>query len=226
MAKQMPPDPSHPGVYRVLAAVDELTGLVDKARNVPMSASCVLPRGTVLDLVEDIRDALPAELADAQDVLDKREDLLTEASERLSQAAQQTQAEWDRMIGAAHEQASQIVAAAQAHGERVVAAAQAHAERMLAQARAEAETIVAAARHEAARHVEESEVLRAATAEADQIRAEAVQQARQMVAESEEYVDGRLASFSEMLTRTLRQVDMGRQALRERAESTSGRRTG
>jgi hypothetical protein len=49
-----------------------------------------------------------------------------------------------------------------------------------------------------------------------------------MIAEAEAYVDGRLVSLGDLLTRTLRQVDKGRQALRERTprptESTDSRR--
>jgi hypothetical protein len=44
-----------------------------------------------------------------------------------------------------------------------------------------------------------------------------------MAAEVEEYVDSRLASLTELLTRTMRQVDVGRRTLRERA--TAGRLT-
>ena len=91
--------------------------------------------------------------------------------------------------------------------------------------------MVAAARHEAARLVESSEVHKVATAEAELVTGQARAQARQMAAEVEEYVDSRLASFTELLTRTMRQVDMGRQSLRERAgrtaaESTDPRRLG
>ncbi|HSV68207.1 MAG TPA: DivIVA domain-containing protein [Mycobacteriales bacterium] len=228
MVERAAPEPGGPTVYRVLEVLAELTELVDAARGVPMSASCVLPRGAVLDLLEDIRDALPAELADAQDVLNRREDLLTEATTRLHRAAESGQAERARLVGSAHEeanallaaahdQASQVVAAAQAHAERLVAAAQAQAERVLAHGQAEAATTVAAARQDAARRVEESEVHRVATEQAAQLVADARADARKMVADAEEYVDGRLASFSEMLTRTIRQVDMGRQALRERS---------
>ena len=38
-----------------------------------MTAGCVVPRGDVLELVDDIKDAIPGELDDAQDVLDARD---------------------------------------------------------------------------------------------------------------------------------------------------------
>jgi cell division septum initiation protein DivIVA len=220
-----------PQAYQTLAALEELAELVETARGVPMSASCVVPRGHVLNLIEDVRDSLPSELEDAQGVLDKREDLLAQAEERLAGAVERGEIERERLVGAAREQATDLLRSAQERAGQQVAAAQAQAERILASARAEAETMVAAARHEAARLVESSEVHRVAAAEAELITGQARTQARQMAAEVEEYVDSRLASLSELLTRTMRQVDMGRQTLRERggataAESTDHRRLG
>jgi cell division septum initiation protein DivIVA len=220
-----------PQAYQTLAALEELAEVVESARGVPMSASCVVPRGHLLDLIEDVRDALPSELEDAQGVLDKREDLLAQAEERLAGAVEQGEVERERLVCAAREQATELLRSAQEHAGQQVAAAQAQAERILASARAEGQTVVAAARLEAARLVEGSEVHRAASAEAELIAGQARAQARQMAAEVEEYVDSRLASLTELLTRTMRQIDMGRQTLRERggataAESTDHRRLG
>jgi len=222
-----------PQAYQVLAALAELAELVETARGVPMSASCVVPRGHVLDLIEAVQDALPAELADAQAVLDKQDDLLARAGERLARLTEQGEAERERAIAAAREQAAELLGAAREHGGQQVAAAQAQAERLLAGARAEAESMVAAARHEAVRLVEGHEVYRAAAAEAARVTEQARAEARQLAADAEEYVDSRLASLTELLTRTMRQIDMGRQTLRERAagagraaESTDPRRLG
>lgn len=66
-------------MYRVFEALDELVAITEEARSVPMTASCVVPRGDVLELLDDVRDALPAELDDAQDVLDHRDKLVGDA---------------------------------------------------------------------------------------------------------------------------------------------------
>ena len=71
-------------MYRVFEALDELGAIVEEARGVPMTAGCVVPRGDVLELIDDIKDAIPGELDDAQDVLDARDSLLREAKEQLS----------------------------------------------------------------------------------------------------------------------------------------------
>src|SRR5665213_480499 len=66
-------------VYRVFEALDELGAIVEEARGVPMTAGCVVPRGDVLELIDDIKDAIPGELDDAQDVLDARDSMLSDA---------------------------------------------------------------------------------------------------------------------------------------------------
>jgi cell division septum initiation protein DivIVA len=211
------PGIDEPPTYQALAALDELVELVQSARGVPMSASCVVPRGHILGLIEDIRDALPSELQDAQDVLDRRDDLVAQARARLAGAVEQGEVERERLVAAAREEAGELMRSAHEHGTRQVAAAQAQAQAIVAAAHAEAGTTVAAARHQAVRLGEDTEVYRVAAARAGQLTEEATAAARKMAAEVEEYVDARLASFAELLTRTLRQVEMGRQTLRERA---------
>ena len=68
-------------MYRVFEALDELVTIVEEARGLPMTASCVVPRGDVLELLDDVRDALPGEVDDAQDVLDHRDQMLADAAE-------------------------------------------------------------------------------------------------------------------------------------------------
>lgn len=59
--------------------LDELSTLVEGARAMPMSASCVVNRAQVLDLLDEIRGLLPNALAHADDVLADRDDILAVA---------------------------------------------------------------------------------------------------------------------------------------------------
>ena len=72
-------------VYRVFEALDELVTICEEARGVPMTTSCVVSRGDVLELLDDVREAIPGELDDAQDVLDHRDQLVAEATEEAEQ---------------------------------------------------------------------------------------------------------------------------------------------
>jgi len=56
-------------VYRVFEALDELGAIVEEARGVPMTAGCVVPRGDVLELIDDIKDAIPGAAVKKGDVV-------------------------------------------------------------------------------------------------------------------------------------------------------------
>lgn len=58
--------------------LDELTDLVEGARSMPMSASCVVNRGEVLALLEEVRGLLPEEFRHAQMLLADRESVVDE----------------------------------------------------------------------------------------------------------------------------------------------------
>src|ERR1700754_3848638 len=113
-----------PSVYRVFESLDALVTLVEEARGVPMTSNCVVPRGDVLELLDDVRESLPGELDDAQDVLDRRDEIVAEAEQ---------EAEHTRTT--ANTDADQLVAEAGAEAQRLVAEARAEAQETVAQAR-------------------------------------------------------------------------------------------
>ena len=49
--------------------LDDLTALVESARSMPMSASCILNRGEVLALLDEMRAELPEEFDEAERIL-------------------------------------------------------------------------------------------------------------------------------------------------------------
>ncbi len=56
--------------------------MVEEARSVPLSASCVVHRGELLEVLDDARAALPVDLAAAQTLLAQKESVIEEG--RLS----------------------------------------------------------------------------------------------------------------------------------------------
>ncbi len=52
--------------------------MVEEARSVPLSASCVLHRGELLEVLDDARAALPVDLAAAQTLLAQKESVIEE----------------------------------------------------------------------------------------------------------------------------------------------------
>lgn len=70
----------------------QLRQLVLTARSMPMSASCVVNRGEVLDVIDDVIAHLPEEIAGAQQVIDERQSAIAEGeaeAERLKEQARE-----------------------------------------------------------------------------------------------------------------------------------------
>lgn len=135
-------------MYRVFEALDELVTIVEEARGLPMTASCVVPRGDVLELLDDVRDALPGEVDDAQDVLDHRDQMLADAAESAAKSVNEAQAEAHRLVSTAHADAEATVGGARAEADRLVGEATAHAEGLVARARDEAARLAQAAQEQ------------------------------------------------------------------------------
>jgi len=58
--------------------LDELISVVENARSMPMSASCIINRGEVLGILEEVRALLPEEFRHAQLLLADRESVVDE----------------------------------------------------------------------------------------------------------------------------------------------------
>ncbi len=87
------------------------------------------------------------------------------------------------------------------------------------QARREADRLLADAQEQADRLVSETEVMQAARREAERVLEEAREQARVLRLEAEDYVDGKLANFEIVRSKTMEAVERGRERLRGRLAS-------
>jgi cell division septum initiation protein DivIVA len=223
------------GVYRVFESLDALVTVVEEARSLPMTSNCVVPRGDVLELLDDVREALPGELDDAQDVLDRRDELVDDAAQEAEQTRSSARADADEMLAEARDEAERAVSEARAEAEQLLASARHEAERAVSdgrrqfteltdRARAEADRLAQAGRAahdrfvadgqaEQARLVAGTEVVRAAHAEAARLVDAADAEAERLRRECDGYVDAKLAEFEDSLTKALRTVSRGRSNL-------------
>ncbi|SNR94219.1 Cell division septum initiation DivIVA, interacts with FtsZ, MinD [Geodermatophilus saharensis] len=224
-------------VYRLYETVDELSRVIENARSVPMSGSCMVPRDQLLDLLDDLRENLPDEVHAAGAIVEQRTEILEQAQAEAEQLTGRTREDADRLVAAARRQREEILGTARRQRDEVLARAQAEAEALLAQAEAEADRLLAeaeahreavladaraqqaemlaAAQAEHERLVTETEVYRGAVVRSDELGAQTVAEVNRMRAEVDEYVDTRLADFGSTLERMLRSVEKARETLRE-----------
>jgi cell division septum initiation protein DivIVA len=233
----MPRQASTEVVYRLYETVDELTTVIENARSVPMSGSCMVPRDHLLDLLDDLRESLPTEVHQAGAIVEQRTAILEQAQEEAERLTGSTREEAeqllagaerqrDDLLGTARRQCDDLVATAQEQADELLAAAGEEAERLvqegrrqaaalLVQAREQQEELLAAAQAEHERLVTETEVYRTAVDRADELGAQTVAEVARMRAEVDQYVDDRLADFGTTLERMMRSVDKARSALRD-----------
>ena len=174
-----------------LHLLDQLEEAISEGRRLPMSGGVVVARQRLLDLVDQLRAALPLEIYQARELL---------------QAGQQVMAQ-------AQAEAARIVAQAQQEAEEVVARARQEAARLLAEAQAEAERRLA--RSEAVREAQERAhlLLQEAEAQARQIVQEAQQEARRQMAEADAYALRLLRRLLGALEQAMAAVRRGIEAL-------------
>ena len=213
-------------VYRLYETVDELTTVIENARSVPMSGSCMVPRDHLLDLLDDLRESLPEDVQAAGAIVEQRTEILQQAQAEAERLTGRTRGESDQLLtsarrqsdellGTARRQRDELLAEAQAQAEDLLAQAEAEADRLVAEGRAQREALIAEALLEHERLITETEVYRGAVSRADELGAQTAADVARMRAEVDEYVDTRLADFGTTLERMLRSVEKARTTLRE-----------
>ncbi|MEU3607179.1 ATP synthase F0 subunit B [Streptomyces sp. NPDC035033] len=201
--------------------LDEIVATVQGARSMPMSASCVVNRAELLALLDEVRDALPNSLAQAQELIGGRE-----------QMVEQARREAERIIEAAHAERGTIVSDTQ-----IARQSQEEADRILAEARREAEEIRAEADEYVDSKLANFEVVLNKTIGSvdrgrekllgrgpgldehgypDQDAPEYSADPQTLIARADEYVDAKLGAFEAVLSKTLEAVGRGRQKLHGR----------
>jgi cell division septum initiation protein DivIVA len=105
--------------------LDEVTALVQSARAMPMSASCIVNRAEVITLLEELRALLPEEFDLAEQLLAGRDQVVAEGRD-----------EADAIIAAAHEERMRLVSETE-----VFAQAQLEASRIRGEATDDAESM-------------------------------------------------------------------------------------
>jgi hypothetical protein len=148
----------------IAGRIQQLEELIVEAKSMPLSTSVLVNREEALELIQEMRAVLPEEIKQARWVVKDREQLLTKA-------------------------------------------------------RKDAEGVIQQALEEQGRLTSQEEVVRASVREAERVLDEARSEARQIRHEAEDYMDQKLAAFEATLSRTLEQIAQ----IREAQEQSIGR---
>jgi hypothetical protein len=95
--------------------LDELSRLVEDARSMPMSASCIVNRAELLGVLEELRELLPEEFRHAQLLLDDREAVVEEGRREAQRVIDAAEVERDRLTSETEVSAAAVLKAEQIH---------------------------------------------------------------------------------------------------------------
>ncbi|MFI6688884.1 cell division initiation protein [Streptomyces sp. NPDC050485] len=204
--------------------LDEIVEVVGSARSMPMSASCVVNRAELLAMLEEVRQALPGSLAQAQELIGGREQMVEQARQ-----------EAERIIESAHAQRGTLIS-----DTAVARQSQDEADRILGEARRDAEEIRAEADDYVDSKLANFEVVLTKTigsvdrgrekllgrgpgldeqGHSDEDAPEYSADPQTLIHRADEYVDAKLGAFEAVLAKTLEAVGRGRQKLHGRTAS-------
>lgn len=107
----------------ILQLIDRLEELFNESKNIPLTRNVMVDEDRMLDIIDQMRIAIPEEVKKAQQLLGQRDRVLAQAQE-----------EANRTLEIARQKADQLVAK-----DMVTIEAQRKAEQIIAHARAEAE---------------------------------------------------------------------------------------
>ncbi|MER6383258.1 ATP synthase F0 subunit B [Streptomyces sp. NPDC001250] len=201
--------------------LDEIVSAVAGARAMPMSASCVINRAELLALLEEVRQALPGSLAQAQELIGGREQMVEQARQ-----------EAERIIENAHAERGSLISDTE-----IARRSQGEADRILTEARQEAEEIRAEADDYVDSKLANFEVVLTKTLGSvgrgrekllgtgpgldengyeDEDAPERSHDPETLRHTADQYVDAKLGAFEAVLAKTLEAVGRGRQKLHGR----------
>ncbi len=135
----------------MLNRLDELSDIIESAKSLPLSASCVVPRDEALDLLDEIRASLPDTIREAELIVRRRNEILDAAERGSQERIAEAEARAERLLEDASDRARTTRSQAGAEAEKVLAEA-----RMQAALIVDSHTTTVAARDEATRLVKDA----------------------------------------------------------------------
>lgn len=105
--------------------LDAIVASVEAARAMPMSASCIVNRAEMLVLLDELRELLPGELAQAEELLGSRDDVVEAGRAEAARIIDEAKRERSRLVAK-----TEVAQAAAAEAERIVSEAEEESQRM------------------------------------------------------------------------------------------------
>jgi vacuolar-type H+-ATPase subunit H len=120
--------------------VDRLESLLNESWLIPLTSNRIISEEEYLDIIDQMRITIPAEIKQAKRIQQERERIIAQAQEEAERIVAQAREETERIVAQAREQAASIT-----NGHEVLRTAETKAESLLKQAQQQAEDVRAGA---------------------------------------------------------------------------------
>jgi hypothetical protein len=137
----------------ILYLIDRLEELVARGFQVPLGSGVVVHRQRLLDLIDRMRVAMPADIREAREVLQKQEEALAQAQEEAARIIARAQAELEERL-----KDEAVVKAAEERGQQIVREGEERAEALVRDAEAEARERLDEAQKSVQQQMEEADL--------------------------------------------------------------------
>lgn len=121
--------------------IDVLFTMIDEAKNAPLSSEkCVIERDKALDILDDIKDQLPVELAEARKIVNARNEYVAAAKREAEEIRRRAEVEarqmvdTDQVVGMARQQAAEVMRQAEVKSRELRRSANEYCEDLLRRA--------------------------------------------------------------------------------------------
>ena len=189
-------------MMQVRQVIEALEQKINTARKVPITGYSMVDGGAILDLIGQLRIALPNAVVQAQDVLSEKDKILADARAEADRTADKADAIYADTVNKANEIRDQIHQEADQYDKATREKARQESEAMIADAQTRAEAILLNAQQQAQKMVDENEITRRAQAYAMETRERAEKDADSIYNQACIHTDKMLSGAAAALSRS------------------------
>ncbi|EEH64242.1 hypothetical protein HMPREF0044_0531 [Gleimia coleocanis DSM 15436] len=206
----------------VIAILDQIENMVEIARALPMSASVLVNKADIIELLAQARESLPDDLQEANGVLADADDLMTRADQQAESTIMEANLRADTLVKEAEEKAIAMVDRARKEAEDLRNRAQEEVASLKEKTANEIETQLQDAQNHADYLISQEAVSQAALARAEEIVAKANDHAVKLADGADRYCSESLNNLLDAVEKIYNQTVAGVETIEARREARRG----
>lgn len=211
-------------IGQTLRVVEMLEHKISDAYRLPLKKDmCVVSSSELVDLIGQLRIALPKSVVLAQNVLTQSEQIVADAKAQADKTADEADRIYNDTVNKAKQFKDEVEADADAYDKATRSKAQEEAQAILADAQTHADQIVFAAQQQAQKMVDENEISRRAQAYAMETRERAEKDADSIYNQACVHADKMLSGAAAALSRSAGELAQLRDNLLGQGQQMDGR---